>query len=162
MFRKITQGLVPSGLSTASTTRIQALINSVTANPTKIPGCVFASVNQAGERIFAHASGQRGIDCNEPMTVDSIFWIASFTKLITAISALQLIERGKLALDDADQLEELCPELQKMKILQGFDRFNKPIMVEKSNRITIRKCLTHTGKKPETVPFTLFSPSPTV
>ena len=140
------QNVVAAPLSSLSATKVRTLIDNVTVNPNKAPGCVFATVNSNGKSVFAHASGTRGIESTEPMTLDTVFWMASFTKLITAIAAVQLAEGGKLALDDAEQVEGLCPELKHMKILKGFDRMDNPFMVESKNKITVRQCLSHTGK----------------
>jgi CubicO group peptidase (beta-lactamase class C family) len=79
------------------------------------------------------------------MTLDNIFWIASCTKMIGGIAAMQLVEQGKLTLDDADLAEKLAPELKRAKILKGFGEDGKPILVEKKNRITLRMLLSHTG-----------------
>lgn len=79
------------------------------------------------------------------MTLDSIFWIASCTKMIAGIAAMQLVEQGKLILDDADFAEKLAPELKRAKILKGFGDDDKPILVEKKNRITLRMLLSHTA-----------------
>jgi CubicO group peptidase (beta-lactamase class C family) len=97
--------------------------------------------NKEGKQLFAHASGKRGHGSEEPLTLDSVFWIASFTKLVTAIACMQLVEQGKLALDDADQLEELCPELKDVKVMQ-----EDGTLVPKNKRITLRMLLTHTGE----------------
>lgn len=78
------------------------------------------------------------------MTLDSVFWIASCTKMIGGIVCIQLVEQGKLSLDDADLAEKLCPELKEVKILRGYGQDEKPILVEKKNRITLRKLLSHT------------------
>ncbi|RDK37748.1 hypothetical protein M752DRAFT_270574 [Aspergillus phoenicis ATCC 13157] len=48
----------------------------------------------------------------ELMLPRDVFWIASCTKLITAICCTQLVERGHISLDDAEGVERLCPELQ--------------------------------------------------
>ncbi len=72
------------------------------------------------------------------MNFDSIFWFASCTKLVAGIAAMQLIERGILALDDADQVEALCPELKSVRILTHVDDKKTPIM--------LRMLLTHTDK----------------
>jgi CubicO group peptidase (beta-lactamase class C family) len=74
------------------------------------------------------------------MTQENIYWIASCTKLIVGIGCLQLVEQGKLALDDSNQLEELCPELKSVKVLQ-----DDGTLVEKKRRITLRMLLTHTA-----------------
>ena len=51
-------------------------IDDVTNDPTGIPGTVYCAVNAKGELIFQHASGNRGLGKQEPMTMDSVFWIA--------------------------------------------------------------------------------------
>ena len=134
-------------LPTQASQKLRASIDEVTADEHRLPGVVFAAANKNGKLLFAHASGKRGIDTTEPMTLNSIFWIASCTKLITAIAALQLVEQGKLHLDDADEAEKLCPELKAVKILKGFedDNSSKPVWQEKKNRITLRMCLSHTA-----------------
>lgn len=81
------------------------------------------------------------------MTLDTIFYFASCTKLISVIATLQLVEQGKLALDDADQVEEICPELKTIRILEKVDESGKGSFVDKKNRITLRMLLTHTGKE---------------
>ena len=132
--------------SSSTSSEIKSLIDGVTTKADGIPGCVFHVVNRDGEQIFTHASGKRGVGENQPMTLDSIFWIASCTKLVTAIAALQLVEQGSLSLDDADQAETLCPEFKGMKILTGFDEQDRPVWKEKEKRITLRMLLSHTGK----------------
>ena len=103
-------------------------IDAATANPaTQIPGFVACVVNKEGEPIFSHASGTRGLGTNEPMTMENEFWIASCMKMIGGIACMQLVEHGKLSLDDADLTEKLCPELKKVKILKGYGEDGKPI-----------------------------------
>lgn len=88
---------------------LKAQLDSLTSDPAGAPGVVFAAVNKNGEIIFEHASGKVGVGKEEDITLDSIFWIASCTKMITGIAALQLVEQGKLALDDVDLVEKLAP-----------------------------------------------------
>lgn len=126
---------------------LRSTVNAATSNPEKIPGVVFASVNARGEAIFNHASGLRGIDTAEPMSMDTVFWIASCTKMICAVACMQLVEKGKLDLDDANQVEKLCPELAAVKILKGVDEKGRPVLQEKKGRITLRMLLSHTGKQ---------------
>lgn len=59
---------------------------------------------------------------------------------------MQLVEQGKLSLDDADLTEKICPELKDVKIFKGRDANGKEIWAEKKNRITLRMLLSHTGK----------------
>jgi CubicO group peptidase (beta-lactamase class C family) len=125
---------------------IRAQIDQFTSAENKIPGCVCVIVGEDGKPIFQHASGTRGIGTKEPVTFDSIFWIASCTKLVASIAAMQLVEKGTLALDDADQVEALCPELKSVRILTHVDDQGKAELVDKKSQITLRMLLTHTGK----------------
>ena len=57
---------------------VQATLDGMTSDPkTGIPGFVFAAVDKKGSSIASHASGKAGLDRKEPMTMDSVFWIAS-------------------------------------------------------------------------------------
>ncbi|KAK0335663.1 hypothetical protein LTR94_011695 [Friedmanniomyces endolithicus] len=73
-----------------------------------LPGVVGVVIGKDGTELFAQAS--------EPMSLDSIFWIASCTKMITGVACMQLVEQGKLSLDDPAQVELLCPELKDVKV----------------------------------------------
>ncbi|KAH8679316.1 beta-lactamase family protein [Ilyonectria robusta] len=105
-----------------------------------LPGTAVVVVGRDGEELFAHAAGKRGITSKEPMSLDTIFWIASCTKVITAIACMQLVEKGILDLDDGSHLERLCPELRDLKVLRpdGF-------LEVKDGAITLRMLLTHTA-----------------
>ncbi|KAL2074831.1 hypothetical protein VTL71DRAFT_8610 [Oculimacula yallundae] len=129
----------------ASAANIRKTIDEATSSTDKIPGFVFVAVNKDGEEIFSHASGKRGAESKEPMTLDSVFWIASCTKMVGGIACMQLVEQGKLKLDDAELVSKLAPELGKAKILDGFDEKDKPIWREKKVGITLRHLLSHTS-----------------
>jgi CubicO group peptidase (beta-lactamase class C family) len=77
------------------------------------------------------------------MTLDNIFWIASCTKMIVAMACMQLVEKRLLSLDDSQQVEQLCPELKEVKVLQ-----DDGTLVEKKRGITLRMLLSHTGESP--------------
>jgi len=134
-------------LSESTTASIRKTIDEATSDKSKIPGFVAAIVGRDGKTIFSHASGTKGCDSKEPMTLDTVFWIASCTKMIGGIAAMQLCEQGKLWLDDADLVEKVAPELKDVRILNGLDEKSKPEYVDKTKRITLRMLLTHTGKK---------------
>ena len=72
-----------------------------------------------------------------PMQQDSILAMASCTKLMTAISVLQCVERGLLTLD-ADVVP-ILPEVGKFGIITGFDdSINKANLVPKQNPVSVR------------------------
>lgn len=105
-----------------------------------IPGLTFVVVDRNGKELISHAGGKRGCNSTESMSLDNVYWIASCTKMIVGIACMQLVEQGKLALDDSEQLENLCPELKRVKVLQ-----NDGQLVEKKIGITLRMLLSHTG-----------------
>jgi CubicO group peptidase (beta-lactamase class C family) len=77
------------------------------------------------------------------MTVDSVFWIASFTKAVTSTAAMQLVERGKLALDAP--IATVLPELANPQVLEGFDAGGQPKLRPAKRPITLRHLITHTA-----------------
>ena len=68
-----------------------------------------ALVTRAGETVFEHAAGLAHRGHGIPVSTTSRFGTASITKLVTAIAALRLVERGAIALDQP-LVEVLPPE----------------------------------------------------
>lgn len=97
-------------LKTSAVDDLKAQIDAVTSKPEEnAAGLVYVAVNKQGEPVFEHASGKAGLGLEEDMTLDHSFWIASCTKMITGIACMQLVEEGKLSLDDGDLVEKLAP-----------------------------------------------------
>ena len=112
------------------------------AETRKIPGVVAVAANAAGV-IYQGAFGRSRLPDGSPMRADAMMWIASMTKAITAVAAMQLVEQGKLSLDQP--AAELAPELDAAMVLEGFDTAGKPMLRTARGRITLRKLLTHTA-----------------
>ncbi|KAF5019857.1 hypothetical protein F66182_8136 [Fusarium sp. NRRL 66182] len=127
-------------LSATVTSNLQGIVEKACADPkTDIPGATVVVVGKDGE-LFAHSAGQRGVATSEPMTLDNIFWIASCTKMLTGVACMQLVEQGRLRLDDGEHLENLLPELKTLQVL------NKDGSLEDKNKaITLKMLLTHTA-----------------
>jgi len=64
----------------------------------KVPGAV-ALILQDGKPVYEYAAGWADWDARRPMTMDTIFRVASHTKALTTVAALMLIEEGKLSPD---------------------------------------------------------------
>ncbi|MCX7319628.1 MAG: serine hydrolase [Hyphomicrobiales bacterium] len=107
-----------------------------------IPGAVVMAAHGDGV-IYQGAFGKRDIGNDAAMTLDSVFWIASMTKAITATAAMQLVERGKLSLDAP--IGELLPDLAAIQVLDGFDADGEPQLRPARRPITLRQLLTHTA-----------------
>ncbi|KAM3085963.1 hypothetical protein ACMFMG_003013 [Clarireedia jacksonii] len=130
-----------SSISTQTVDNLKQTLQNACKDPEKgIPGATVVVVNRNGKELFAHASGKKGISSDEDMTLDSVFWIASCTKMITGIAAMQLVEQGKLELDNSEQVEKIAPELKHVKVLEKGGK-----LVEKKRGITLRMLLNHTA-----------------
>ena len=108
----------------------------------EIPGVVAMAAN-GKEVIYQGAFGKRDLSKDDPMTADSVFWIASMTKAITAAGAMQLVEQGKLSLDAP--IGKLLPDLAAPQVLEGFDAKGEPKLRAAKNPITLRHLMTHTA-----------------
>jgi len=107
-----------------------------------VPGVVAVAATDKGV-LYEGAFGTREVGKNAPMTPDTVVWIASMTKAITATAAMQLVENGKLGLERP--ASEVVPELAAAKVLEGFDAAGKPRLRALRRPITLRHLLTHTA-----------------
>lgn len=134
-----------SKLSQEGIQAIKQIVDNATKDPhIDIPGLSVAITNNKGEDLLTYATGVTSADSDKPLTEDSLFWIASCTKIIATIAVLQLVEQGKLNLDDADSLESILPELKSLPIASLDDEGNVKL-TPKKNRITLRMLLSHTS-----------------
>jgi methyl acetate hydrolase len=107
-----------------------------------MPGIVAAVATDAG-LIYEGAFGKRTLGQPAAMTADTVVWIASMTKAITAAAAMQLVERGKLNLDRP--ASEVVADLDKARVLEGFDAAGQPRLRPPKRPMTLRHLLTHTA-----------------
>ena len=124
-----------------SPTAIDAIFeHAVTAGT--VPGVVAAAAT-AGGPIYEGAFGTRQLSGAAPMSLDTVFRIASMTKAITSVAAMQLVERGKLSLDGP--VPAIDPALASPQVLTGFDASGQPQLRPAKRPITLRHLLTHTA-----------------
>ena len=77
------------------------------------------------------------------MTLDTVFWIASMTKAVTTVAAMQMVEQGALRLDAP--IADVLPELASPQVLDGFAADGTPELRAAKRPITLRHLLTHTA-----------------
>jgi len=104
---------------------------------------VVAVAAHGSDVIYQGAFGKRDLASDDPMTLDSVFWIASMTKAITTAGAMQLVEQGKLSLDEP--IGKVLPELAAPMVLEGFDERDEPKLRAAARPITLRQLMTHTA-----------------
>src|SRR5829696_9837703 len=83
-----------------------------------VPGVVAMAATEHSV-IYQGAFGARSMGTAARMSADTIFSIASMTKLLTSVAALQLVERDKLKLDEP--AATIDPTLGSPQVLDGFD-----------------------------------------
>jgi methyl acetate hydrolase len=108
----------------------------------EVPGVAAAAGNRAGT-LYEGAFGRRGLDRPDPMTPDTVVWLASMTKAITTTAALQQVEAGTLALDAP--IGDAVPALAAPEVLEGFEADGAPRLRPARRPITLRHLLTHTS-----------------
>ncbi|KAJ9659732.1 hypothetical protein H2198_002980 [Neophaeococcomyces mojaviensis] len=129
------------------TTHINAL---TTPGTNGIPAVSVAAVNPTGKTLLQHYAGHTLLASTAaPISERSIFRLSSSTKILTAIAALQCVERGQLILDEP--VIRWLPELREKQIItlappetkdDDKPKFSfKPATTE----ITLRMLLTHTS-----------------
>lgn len=102
----------------------------------KVVGCM-AQVTKDSETIFLEALGDRTPESDEDVQVTQVIRIYSMSKAITSAAIMQLVEQGKLGIDDPVSM--YIPEFEDVKVL--IDEELRPAR----RGITIRELITHTS-----------------
>ena len=125
----------------AQSRQIDAVLRRA-ADTKEVPGVVAVAANDKSV-IYEGAFGTRDLAKGPAMTVDTIFRLASMTKAVTSVAAMQLVEQGRLLLDQP--IGGVLPELSAPQVLEGFDDAGAPRLRPAKQPITLRHLLTHTA-----------------
>ena len=121
--------------------RVDQILRQATESKVS-PGIVAVAATDRGI-LYEGAAGGVDMANGPPIGPDTIFWIASMTKAVTAAACMQLVEQGKLQLDQ--EMGKLLPDLASPKVLVGFDASGAPQLRPAKRPITLRHLLTHTS-----------------
>jgi CubicO group peptidase (beta-lactamase class C family) len=100
-----------------------------------IPGAVVAATNSTGSLFYTEAFGKRSLVDGQACGLDTVMAFFSVTKLVTTIAALQLVEGGKIGLDD--DISKVLPELSSLPVLDEM-KDGQGVLRERVQAITIR------------------------
>ena len=129
------------GLSLSSLNKLDDLAGEYIQSQ-RLPGLV-ALVARRGEVGFCRAWGQQDHLLGKEMATDSIFRIASMSKLVTSVAAMMLMEQGAFGLDDP--IRFYAPELVDLKVLRA-DSTREDLRYEKqTEEIRFHHLLNHTA-----------------
>jgi len=154
MKRKAAEMLVTAGIAVATltgtataqtspgSTAIDASLRSAIERK-DVPGVV-ALVTDRDRVLYQNAFGVADVATGRPLTSDALFRIASMTKPITSVAMMQLIEQGRIGLEDP--AEKYLPELVGLKVIESFDAKTGDYTVRPASRPpTVKHFLTHTS-----------------
>jgi methyl acetate hydrolase len=105
-----------------------------------VPNVIGVAADDKGV-IYEGAAGPRAAGGNEPVSADSILRIASMTKIVCTVAALQQRDRGNLDFDAP--VDTYCAEFAAVQVLDGFDD-DKPRLRTPASRPTVKQLVTHT------------------
>jgi methyl acetate hydrolase len=123
-----------------TTTSIDEVLENAVARGA-VPGVVAMAAGDDGP-IYEGAAGVRSMDSDDPITADTMLRIASMTKMVTTVAALQLVERDELDLDAT--VAGYRPEFAELQVLEGFDG-DTPKLRPPAGEATVRHLATHTS-----------------
>lgn len=141
------QGLVPglpekNGFSAERLARIDKIVQQY-IDSGWINGAI-GLVARNGQIVYHKGLGFDNKAAGKPMTKDAIFRIASQTKAITSVGVMQLVEQGKILLDDP--ISKYIPAFRKPRVLEKFNKADSSFTsIPAKKEISIRELLTHTS-----------------
>ena len=133
------------GMISDSLAKIDQMVNAF-VKAKKYPGAV-TLIAKEGKIIYESEVGFSDSLKTEPYRKDHLFRMASMTKPIVSVAAMQLIEKGKLSLDD--KVGKYIPSFKSTEILTGFNTEDSTWTSKPTKTTpTIRQLLTHTAGVP--------------
>jgi len=110
----------------------------------KIAGAVVMVANRETV-LLAETLGWADVEAKKPMRTDTVFWIASQSKPITAAAVMILVDEGRIKLDDP--VEVYLPEFKNLWVVSEKDE--EHILLKKTDRpVTVKDILSHTSGLP--------------
>jgi CubicO group peptidase (beta-lactamase class C family) len=126
----------------ANSAAIDAYLDRAVAE-TKIPGLV-ALVVDDDRVLYSHTAGLRDVAGGTPMSLDTIFNIASMTKPVAVAAIMMLVEEGKLSLDDP--ISKYVPEFAAKPVMTDFNAEAGTYSTRPAaSEVTIRQLLSHSS-----------------
>ena len=108
-----------------------------------VPGVV-ALITDRQRVLYQGAFGVADVSTGRALSADALFRIASMTKPVTSLALMQLVEQGRLGLDDP--AEKYLPELAGLKVFESFDAKTGEYRLRPASRPpTVRQFLTHSS-----------------
>lgn len=128
-------------LQAGNTADVDAILRA-SVETGEVPGVVAMAATERSV-VYRGSFGFRDGKGQARMSSDTIFRIASMVKLLTSVAAMQMVEQGKLKLDDP--AAKIDPTLASPQVLAGFDAQGAPQLRPAARPITLRHLLSHSS-----------------
>lgn len=135
--------LAPVGLHAQTTGKLAASVQPFVERQ-ELAGAVML-VADKDQVLAAEAVGWADVAAHKPMQADSMFWIASQSKPITAAALMLLVDEGKVNVDDP--VEKVLPEFRGQMVVAEKDA-EHVLLRRPSHPITVKNVLSHTSGLP--------------
>ncbi len=134
--------MVREAMESALKETIDKVLENAVGRAGGVPGIV-AMVTDKDGNIYEGSAGVRELGKETPMTTDTVCALFSTTKAIVGVALMQLVQEGKVRLDDP--VKKYVPEISEIKVLEGFDADGQPKLRSPRTDITIEMLLLHTA-----------------
>ena len=108
-----------------------------------IPGAVML-VASKDKILDVETVGYADLATKKPMAYDTVFWIASMSKAMTAACLMMLVDEGKVSIDDP--VEKYLPEFKGQMVVDPADPTHTPHAP--NHKILVREILCHSSGLP--------------
>jgi CubicO group peptidase (beta-lactamase class C family) len=108
----------------------------------KMAGIIGIIADREGKVHYKNLIGYADVEARKPIREDSVFWVASMTKMFAGASIMVLVDEGKVSLDDP--VTKFIPQLGKWMVMEEKDA-NHVLLKPLVRPVTLRHLLSHTS-----------------
>lgn len=140
---QVFQPIAPAeaGFDPARLTRLDGFLNAAVAEG-RMPGFTVLLARH-GRLVSLKNYGKKNLTTGETLAPDTIFRIASMSKMVAGVALMMLFEENKFDLDDP--VAKFIPEFANLKVLAGMGPDGKPMLVDPVHPPTMRELMSHSA-----------------
>ena len=122
-------------------TRVDEFLNAAVSEG-RMPGFAMLLARH-GQLVSLKTYGKKNLATGEPIAPDTIFRIASMSKMVTGVALMILFEENKFNLDDP--VAKFIPEFAHLKVYAGKDAAGRPKLIDPVHPPTMRELMSHSA-----------------
>ena len=134
-------GAEQAGFDSVRLTRVDDFLNAAITER-RMPGFAVLLARH-GRLVSLKTYGKKSLGTGEPVAPDTIFRIASTSKMVTGVALMILFEENKFDLDDP--VAKFVPEFAHLKVYAGKDAAGRPKLVDPAHPPTMRELMSHSA-----------------